>query len=581
MAGLTKLTKVTTSLVAYRSKIANTISRLLTYKVDEILSVDDFGAVADYSLGMTNGFTDSTEAFRKAAEYSALSGRPVKVVSSGSPSVGYYINGTVNMTPGATIDSPAAPSRAARFIGDGKGKSFIFVNNTDDYPLFTAFTTSGYPTSFGIIGLSIVPINRDSGQNATFLINSGTNMAILHDIFVDRGFKRGIDNVNGKSGTWTELTSMKDVWIRYCTEFDIGFRLNSVGPNGEVDVSPYSDSSFAGHYMHNCELEARGGGKCIYIAPKVHLYNSSWDAVMHTSDSSSFFIVNEGVRHRSYDRLGIEGEGYFTNTGGYDNMSGSWFIQSTSGNIKELNSTRPFVIGNNYISDTTLTDTSFTTGAPAITKVAGLRPNRNSNPNRCFVGLTGNNIESAGYVGYGSGATKTNGFGILSADNGTTLAGLRLRYMLSLSGIYTIDDAWNLDHMSPIQTNGGGQIRITKSGYHHGRRGYRYTSSASASGSAQTVSIQLDELYDQTPFNMSIRLRGTGVDHTTVWLASWGRNGVNGTGTKLATPFNVGPGTGFAVPSNVSISDSGLLTFSITVPVDVSIVILVDGIVHY
>lgn len=579
---LTKATRVSSSLAYFKHKVSG-LTRILEDIFYDRPSIRDFGAEPDYRLGMTSGFTDSTEAFRQAAIYSSTTGKTVRIPAAEQQGSGYYISGTVPMTPGATIDNPISPGLAAAFEGDGKGHTFIFVDNTmNAFPLFTAYTTSGSPTTLKIKGLSVLPIERSSDalSKGTFLVNSGTNMAVVHDIFVDRGFARGIDNVNGKAGTWTELTSLRDVWIRYCTEFDIGFRLNSIGPNGEVDSAPYSDSSFAGNFMDNVELESRNGGKCIAIGPKVHLYNSDWSAVMHTSDNTGIFIENKGTRHRSSDNLSFEGEGYCVNQGAYDAMTGGWAIQSTSGVMKFQNTTIPVVIDTNLITPTTLTHTSFTTGAPAITKVESLRPSRNSNPNRQFVGLTGTNVESAGYICYEDGPTKTNGFAVLSAANGTTLAGIRLRYILSASGIYTQDNAWNIDHMSPTNATGA-QLQITKSGYHHGKKGYRYTASASANPSSQTVSVQLDDLPDDAPFYLSVRVRGTGVEHTSIFVAQKGRNTNNGIGVFLGATIAVGPSSGWVAPLNLRVSDSGLMTFQLTTPVDVSISIIMDGIGNY
>lgn len=578
---LSSLVKVGSWISTHKSRVASAVERLLRNKLDERVSVADFGAVADYSLAETSAYTDSTEAFRAAAVWSASTGNPVHIPPAERQGFGYYISGEIPMTPGASLDNPASPGLAARFVGAGKGKTFIFVDNrVSDFVLFSVYTTSGSPTSFGLIGASVLPIERSSDalSKGTFLLNSGTNMAVVHDVFVDRGFRRGIDNVNGKSGTWTELHSLRDVWIRYCTEFDIGYRLAYIGPNGEVDQSPYSDSSFAGSAMHGVELESRNGGACVSIGSKVHLYNSKWDAVMHTADSSGIFIKNLGTRHRSTDILSFEGEGYCVNQGGYDIMSGSWYIQSSSGNMKYQDSTYPMVINMNSTTPTTLTDSSFTAGAPAITKVTSLRPNRDLNPTRQFVGLTGDNIESAGYVCYGDGPTKTNGFAILSAAFGSRLAALKLRYMLSASGIYTLDDAWGLDHMSPTKT--GGQLRITKSGYHHGHRGYVYTKSVTGTG-AQTVTFQLDSLQDNVPATLALRIRGDGIEHTSIWAIQWGINGNNASGTRYGVPMAVGPSTGWVAPTSMTISDTGVCTFTFTTPVAVTVTAYMDGICHY
>lgn len=580
---LSSLVRVGSWISTHKSRVASAVERLLRNKLDERVSVADFGAVADYSLAETSAYTDSTEAFRAAAVWSASTGNPVHIPPAERQGFGYYISGEIPMTPGASLDNPASPGLAARFVGAGKGKTFIFVDNrVSDFVLFSVYTTSGYPTSFGLVGASILPIERSSDElsKGTFLLNSGTNMAVVHDIFVDRGFRRGIDNVNGRSGTWTELTSLRDVWIRYCTEFDLGFRLHSIGPNGEVNVAPYSDSSFAGNFMDNVELEARNGGCCIFIDEKVHLYNSDWSAVMHTADAVSYFIKNKGTRHRSTDRLSFEGEGSCVNQGGYDNMSGSWAIQSTSGVMKFTDTINPFVVNASLIGPVTLKHSSFTTGAPAIKKVESLRPYRNTNPSRQIVGLTGDNIESAGYICYGDGPTKTNGFGILSASFKGKLEDIRLRYLLAASGLYTLDDAWNLDHMSPTNSTGP-QLQITKSGYHHGKKGYRYTASASANASSQTVSVQLADLPDDAPFHFSVRVRGTGVEYTSIFVAQKGRNNNNGIGVFLGATIAVGPSSGWVAPGNLRVSDSGLMTFQLTTPVDVSISIIMDGIGNY
>lgn len=579
---LTHATKVGSGLAYFKHKISG-LTRILEDIFYDRPSVLDFGAKPDYRLGMASGFTDSTEAFRQAAIFSSTTGKTVRIPAADQQGSGYYISGTVPMTPGATIDSPINAGLAAAFEGDGKGHTFVFVDNTvNDFPLFTAYTMSGSPTSLKIKGMSVLPIERsnDDLYKGTFLINSGTNMAVVHDIFVDRGFARGIDNVNGKAGTWTELTSLRDVWIRYCKEFDIGFRLHSIGPRGEVNVAPYSDSSFAGNFMDNVELEARNGGCCIFIDEKVHLYNSDWSAVMHTADVNSYFIKNKGTRHRSTDNLSFEGEGSCVNQGGYDNMSGGWAIQSRSGVMKFKDTTNPFVVDSSLIGPVTLKHSSFTTGAPAIKKVESLRPCRNNNPSRQIVGLTGDNIESAGYICYEGGPTKTNGFGILSSAFNGKLEDVRLRYLLAASGLYVIDDAWNIDHMSPTNSDGT-QFRITKSGFHHGKKGYRYQTSISANSSEQTVSIKVDDLPADAPFHLSILVRGDNVEHNSIFVAQKGRNANNGIGIYLGATRAVGPSSNWVSPNNLTVSDQGVVSFKIKTPVNVSISVIMDGIGNY
>ncbi|MBX9243099.1 hypothetical protein, partial [Klebsiella pneumoniae] len=82
-------------------------------------------------------------------------------------------------------------------------------------------------------------------------------------------------------------------------------------------------------------------------------------------------------------------------------------------------------------------------------------------------------------------------------------------------------------------------------------------------------------------FHFSVRVRGTGVEHTSIFVAQKGRNTNNGIGVFLGATIAVGPSSGWVAPLNLRVSDSGLMTFQLTTPVDVSISIIMDGIGNY
>ncbi|WPH68645.1 hypothetical protein [Stenotrophomonas phage BUCTxx100] len=537
-----------------------------------VLTVLDFGAIPNYYNGVVS-YYNSTASFKAAAKYSATNRVSVHIPASEKAGQGYYVDDEIglNSLP-SSYASPGNPGLVASLRGDGKNKTLLFWNNKADKVLFSCYTTSGYPTALEISGFSLLPIDQTGVGTAIRL--SGTNQARIFDIFMGLGLDIGIDQVNGVHNTWTELSHFTDIWIRYPKTAGLYYRLLTVGPNGEKDTASTSDSSFSGDTLDNVNIEINStNGAGIKIGIGVHLYNSFWRAIINAA-SGSYFIYNEGSRNRSTDFIQMEGEaGVFTS--GWYNVTGGWTLQSQSGVLKD-SSTEVFVIGNDYMTPKKLTSTSISDNALPTLSVDRIKVPSNVTPARTMIGISGSNIESIGTISYSGGNNKLNGFGIFSSAYQGKLEEARLHYMLSLGGIYSTMSAMVFDHFSPTNSDGN-QLSITKNGLHRGKMGLMYSLSVNASASAQTITQVLSPLSYDSTFDIVITMKGSGVDYTQNWVACWGRNGNNSNGTKIADPLKVGPSSGWVPPQSLTVSDAGVLSFTLTTPVNLTIRIQMIG----
>ncbi|CAK6596631.1 tail spike protein [Klebsiella phage vB_Kpn_K13PH07C1L] len=259
------VTRLTSSLVRWKSKLANAIQRSLSSKMEESLSVLDFGAVADYNPTTKTG-TDNTQAFRNAVA-AAIAQNIRNVYAPGGPSA-YMTTGEINLggegfTGGeGSRDVWRGITQGVHFFGDGPYSTIIAFNppNTDA-PCFSARGGWGTHSPRALSKLAIEPVNwadYNATSSGTGVLLQGCCFVPVTDVHIGR-FHRGIHFWNKLQGTddptntftkgdFTEFNRITRVRVFNC-DIDIDYQV-SLGNN-----------SFHGNSFTDCmcQINSYGG----------------------------------------------------------------------------------------------------------------------------------------------------------------------------------------------------------------------------------------------------------------------------------------------------------------------------------
>jgi len=213
------VTSLTTDpdVVTYNQGGTGAQDRTLTSKLQETVSVKDFGAVGD-------GVTDDTAAIQAAID--AAAGRPVYV-----PAGTYVITSTIDMESAATSTFNQGP----QLIGDGIGKT-IFDNQVSSAPMFDIKAGGVAGTNFlmGAVlrGFKVIRTTAETAQIAIKIITS--YMVEIEQVHIDGMTGTGIRIpciVGDNDGS--NMVNMKQVRIENCS----GWGIDAAGDSGFNEFS--------------------------------------------------------------------------------------------------------------------------------------------------------------------------------------------------------------------------------------------------------------------------------------------------------------------------------------------------------
>lgn len=224
-AGYTSITGVTA---------LSPIARSLQNKLDELISVRDFGAKGD-------GITDDTAAIQRAIRQIYVSGLEATVSSLRRtlkiPAGNYVITSTILIPPGALI------------IGDGKNNTIItnangtvFSTSDSQYQVggLLGSNSAQLPNNASVRDMQLV--TTTSGTSPTITVDSATDLTFRGVYFKAGATTTNLINILSTVGTTYNLT------FDDCT-FDGG--INGIGGTGAASSVDISNSTFT-----NCSSRA-------------------------------------------------------------------------------------------------------------------------------------------------------------------------------------------------------------------------------------------------------------------------------------------------------------------------------------
>lgn len=206
-----------TDQITYNEGSTGAVARVLTSRLQDCVSVKDFGAVGD-------GVTDDTVAIQAAVD--AAAGRPVYV-----PAGTYVITSTIDMESAATSTFNQGP----QLIGDGIGKT-IFDNQVSSAPMFDVKAGGVAGTNFlmGAVlrGFKVIRTTTETAQIAIKITTS--YMVEIEQVHIVGMTGTGIRIpciVGDNDGS--NMVNMKQVRIENCT----GWGIDAAGDSGFNELS--------------------------------------------------------------------------------------------------------------------------------------------------------------------------------------------------------------------------------------------------------------------------------------------------------------------------------------------------------
>ena len=188
--------------VGYNEGGTGAVNRTVTNKLQDSISVKDFGAKGD-------GTTDDTAAFNAATAYALANGVGRIYIPDPVLGQGYKITATIACSNG---------TNAVKFIGAQNGTTRIWSYVTGTTPVFSFVgSPSGYYGA-GVQSLSIIAKNAASDYSArnsgSAIKLSGTIGVIIDDVYI-QDYTYGVWLYNATS-LYTELTKL-NIHTQYCS----------------------------------------------------------------------------------------------------------------------------------------------------------------------------------------------------------------------------------------------------------------------------------------------------------------------------------------------------------------------------
>lgn len=315
--------------ISYNQGAAGATTRTVQAKLQELVSIQDFGAVGDNA-------TDNTTAFTNAVAYMKSTGRDVYIPP------GIYLTDPVNI-------GSSGYAKQASFIGDDPERCVIKRRTTGSGSFITIGSVSatnfqagvgfskikidgGVSTNgsafegFDIVNSTFESVHFSGGANAC-LMNGGVEVTFRDCRFENavNGLKLqsfasaaaggypnlitvsgGVAGVNSGFGIWFDAG--QNLTLEYVDIEGNGTTLGTtteggvyVGPNVGIEVAAYTTTCL-GVIIHNCWIEANKGFSQVQL-------NSGINAINHTNFFTGSFwsthdiYVNGGTYSLNYSTL--------------------------------------------------------------------------------------------------------------------------------------------------------------------------------------------------------------------------------------------------------------------------------------
>jgi hypothetical protein len=263
-----------TDQMTYNEGGTGAVNRVLTSRLQDYVSVKDFGAVGD-------GTTDDTTAFKNAIAEAAGNFQHIFV-----PSGFYVISDTLNLNPNnASPIGGATGLFGTRVVGDETmATRILFKPASSTTPLFLIVGTSGNNTDQGVENIYIQPFDSSYNRMGIGVELRGACFANITNVYAIE-LKDGFNiNNTGGAGVFSEFNLLRNCRTVYCTR---GFVLDS--SNG--------DTSFHGTNFDRCicNIGQTSGDKGLALigtsGNSVYLYNSHVDIAFFGNNSATAYMI--------------------------------------------------------------------------------------------------------------------------------------------------------------------------------------------------------------------------------------------------------------------------------------------------
>ena len=545
--------------VALRSELLSSVltTREDAFSLRDIISVADYGAIADYDIATKEINSNSTGAFKQAIS-AAKAVNGVVYIPAAPRGKAYYINETIYPYEFSGMGTNPSGYYGPMLVGENRqGAYLVFDLNQNEIGIHI-YGTSGGPSNLGYKNLTIRPHTSGVGIG---VCEQGP-CVITSENFDIQDFDINLKLSNGtEAGIFTEFGTHRRGWLKNGVTADLQFRRDG------------GDASFHGANFEHIIIDTKYGSIGVDIGTGCDVYNSTWHMNLF-GETGATFILNNGARSGD-DRMYFEGTAPVINNNEWV-TSGHWRVENATGVLTD-ESSAPFCVSS-YITPQSPADSNLT--SIGVTTITATTPFANSAPSNDLFRLRGSNVEAVGYAGYAGGVSEQQGFAMCSWAFGSKIKDILIKSMWHLAGITSFISAFKLNYKG----QSGTQLSINSTGFHTGQQGKTASVTIdSMGGVSQTVYVPgSNVLVAGKQTLVSLRLKASNATHDTSYLYAVALNpyGSSSTSTLISSNAFV-TGSGFVAPSSVMINSSGGFQFDVSTKIALTASLNIVGIGVY
>lgn len=538
------------------------LSSVLTAREDafslrDIISVADYGAIADYDIATKAINSNSTWAFKQAIS-AAKAVNGTVYIPAAPRGKAYYINETIYPYEFSGIGTNPSGYYGPMLVGENRqGAYLVFDLNQNEIGIHI-YGTSGGPSNLGYKNLTIRPHASGVGIG---VCEQGP-CVITAENFDIQDFDINLKLSNGtEAGIFTEFGTHRRGWLKNGVTADLQFRRDG------------GDASFHGANFEHIIINTKYGSIGVDIGTGCNVYNSTWHMNLF-GETGATFILNNGARSGD-DRMYFEGTASVINNNAWV-TSGHWRVENATGVLTDASSA-PFCVSS-YITPQSPADSNLT--GIGVTTITATTPFENSAPSNDLFRLRGSNVEAVGYAGYAGGVSERQGFAMCSWASGSKIKDILIKSMWHLAGMTSFISAFKLNYNG----QSGTQLSINSTGFHTGQQGKTASVTIDPMGAvSQTVYVpgsNMPVAGKQTL--VSLRLTAPGAAHDTSYLYAVAASpyGSSSEATLISSNAFV-TRSGFVAPSSVKINSSGSFQFTVSTSLTLTASLNIVGIGVY
>ena len=545
--------------VALRGELLSSVltTREDAFSLRDIISVADYGAIADYDIATKAINSNSTWAFKQAIS-AAKAVNGTVYIPAAPRGKAYYINETIYPYEFSGMGTNPSGYYGPMLVGENRhGAYLVFDLNQNEIGIHI-YGTSGGPSNLGYKNLTIRPHASGVGIG---VCEQGP-CVITAENFDIQDFDINLKLSNGtEAGIFTEFGTHRRGWLKNGVTADLQFRRDG------------GDASFHGANFEHIIINTKYGSIGVDIGTGCNVYNSAWHMNLF-GETGATFILNNGARSGD-DRVYFEGTAAVINNGSWS-TSGHWRVENATGVLADA-STKPFCISS-YISPQSPADTNLT--GLGFSTIEATKPLSNGDPSNDLLRLRGSNAEGLAFAGYGGGTFERQGIAICSWAYGDLIKDIKVRSFWHLNGITSFQPSFKLQYSG----QSGTQLSINSTGFHTGQQGKTASVTINPMGAvSQTVYVpgsHMPVAGQQTL--VSLRLSAPSAAHDTSYLYAVAANPYDSSSAATLISSNAFvTGSGFVAPSSVQVNSSGLFQFNVTTSLNLTASLNIVGIGVY